>query len=70
MNYEVIPFPHKRRSSPLSPDLAARIKALLELGLSQQDIATITGVNQGRVSQVNTGMRYPGIEPSQGDLFH
>ena len=64
-----IPFPRKRRSPPVTPELAARIKALLEYGLSQQDIATITGVNQGRVSEINTGMKFPGIEPSQGELF-
>jgi predicted XRE-type DNA-binding protein len=44
--------------------MASKIKALLNYGLSQQDIATICGVNQGRVSEVNTGMKYPGIEPA------
>ena len=64
-------FQKKRKSPPLTPELAAQIKALLNYGLSQQDIATITGLNQGRVSEVNTGMKYPGIEPAQLELtFH
>jgi DNA invertase Pin-like site-specific DNA recombinase len=61
----LVPFPKKRKSPPLTPEMAARIKALLNYGLSQQDIATMTGVNQGRVSEVNTGMKFPGISPCQ-----
>lgn len=64
-----VPFPRKRRSPKLTPELAARIKGLLKYGLSQQDVATVCGVNQGRVSEVNTGRRFPGVEPAQGDLF-
>lgn len=67
--HPIIPFPRKRKSPPVTPFMAAKIKALLEFGLSQQDIATICGVNQGRVSEINTGMKFPGIEPLQGDLF-
>lgn len=45
------------------------MKALLKIGVSQQDIATICGVNQGRVSEVNTGKLYGSVSPDQGDLF-
>lgn len=61
----VLPFPRKRKSPPVTPEMASKIKALLDAGLNQQDIATICRVNQGRVSEVNTGMRFPGIEPAQ-----
>lgn len=61
----LVPFPVKRKSPPVTPEMAARIKALIEYGLSQQDIATMCGVNQGRVSEVNTGMKFPGVEPCQ-----
>ena len=61
----VIPFPRKRRSPRMDPRIAAKIRALLDLGLSQQDIATICRVNQGRVSEVNTGKRFAGIKPAQ-----
>ncbi|MEZ5870583.1 MAG: hypothetical protein R3D32_01820 [Nitratireductor sp.] len=62
---KIVPFPRKRKSPPVTPEMAARIKALLIYGLSQQDIATITGVNQGRVSEINTGAKFLGIEPAQ-----
>ena len=67
--HTIVPFPRKRKSPPVTPEMAARIKGLLRYGLSQQDIATICGVNQGRVSEINTGMKFPGIEPKQLDLF-
>lgn len=63
--HTIIPFPKKRKSPIVTPEIASRIKALLNYGLSQQDIATMCGVNQGRVSEVNTGMKFPGIEPIQ-----
>ena len=66
----IIPFLVRRKSPKVTPAMAARIKALLSAGYSQQDIATICGVNQGRVSEVNTGQKFPDVEPSQGDLFH
>ncbi len=70
MHYQnVIPMPCKRKSPPVTPEMAAKIKALLTYGLSQQDIATICRVNQGRVSEVNTGMRFPGIEPAQIEMI-
>ena len=63
--HTIVPYPRKRKSPPVTPEMAAKIKALLAYGLSQQDIATMCGVNQGRVSEVNTGMKFPGIAPAQ-----
>jgi len=65
----IVPFPRKRKSPVVTPEMAARIKAMLETGMCQHDIAAHFGVNQGRVSEINTGVKFPGIEPDQGDLF-
>ncbi|MER8516129.1 helix-turn-helix domain-containing protein [Mesorhizobium sp. M1060] len=67
------PFPPiplaPRRSSPrMSDEMAAKAKALLGLGYSQQDIATMLGVNQGRVSEINTGERFGSVPPAQLEL--
>ena len=61
----IIPFPGIRRSPTVTSDMAAKMKALLKTGMNQHDIAAHFRVNQGRVSEVNTGMIYPGIEPTQ-----
>ena len=45
--------------------MAAKAKALLGLGFTQQDIATMLGVNQGRVSEIKTGHRFGGVPPAQ-----
>lgn len=65
----VVPFPRKRKSPTVTPVMASRIKAMLETGMCQHDIAARFGINQGRVSEINTGMKFPGIVPDQGDLF-
>ncbi len=59
----------KRKSPPVTPEMAAKIKALLVVGMNQHDIAARYEINQGRVSEINTGMKFPGIEPDQGDMF-
>jgi predicted XRE-type DNA-binding protein len=51
-------------SMPISAELAAKIKALLNRGLYQHQIAAAVGVNQGRVSEIKTGKRFPKIPPS------
>lgn len=61
----VIPMPRKRKSPPVTPEMAARIKTLLNAGMCQHDIAAFFRINQGRVSEVNTGMKFPGVEPAQ-----
>ena len=61
----------ERRPSPsVTPEMAAEIRYLkYEKKLYNHQIAAIFGINQGRVSEVLTGKRYPGIAPAQGSLF-
>ncbi|TVR05606.1 MAG: hypothetical protein EA385_17485 [Salinarimonadaceae bacterium] len=67
---KILPFPRRRRSPDVTPEMAAKIKYLLALSITQHDIAAHFGINQGRVSEINTGMKFPGIEPPrQLDLF-
>ncbi len=63
-------FPYKpgRKSPKVDTAMAAKIKALLKHGLTQQDIASICGINQGRVSEIKTGKAYLEVEPSQLEL--
>lgn len=59
-----------RGSSPgVTPEMAAKIKHLLRLGMMQHHIAARFRINQGRVSEINTGRRFPDVEPRQLDLF-
>lgn len=51
-------------SPPVSPGIAAMIKRLLERGLYQHQIASILGINQGRVSEVKTGKKHAKVPPS------
>jgi hypothetical protein len=37
--------------------------------MTQHDIAAHFKINQGRVSEINTGMKFPGVSSSQLDLF-
>jgi len=69
MDTPIIHFPRKRKSPTVTPEMAAEIKRLLDMGMHQHDVAARYGINQGRVSEISTGLKYPGIEPSQGDLF-
>lgn len=57
-------------SAPMSPELAAKIKRLLGEGLYQHQIASALGINQGRVSEVNTGKVYPKIPPAEQTSFN
>jgi predicted XRE-type DNA-binding protein len=63
-------FPHNgthrhRRRAPLTADLAAKIKKLAaSTRLFQHEIAAELGLNQGRVSEVFTGKRYPEVPPA------
>lgn len=66
-----IALPRKRKSPPVTPEMAAEIKALIEAGVCQHDIAAHYKINQGRVSEIATGMKFPGIEPAQLEItFH
>lgn len=63
-------FPKRKKSPVVTPEMAAEIKALLRSGtMSQHDIAARYRINQGRVSEIKTGLKFPGVEPAQLDLF-
>ena len=68
----IVRFPKKRKSRTVTPEMAAEIKALLLPGyMNQHDIAARYGINQGRVSEINTGAKFPGVEPAQMEFdFH
>lgn len=52
---------------PVTPEMAAYIKLLRQKGLHQHKIAACFGINQGRVSEVLTGKRFPQV-PAAGEL--
>jgi hypothetical protein len=56
----------KRQSPPVTPEMAARIKWLLQTHMMQHDIAAKFGINPGRVSEINTGKRFKDISPAAG----
>ena len=44
--------------------MAAKIKYLVgQIGLFQHQVAAMLGINQGRVSEVMNGKRYPDVGP-------
>ena len=47
----------ERNRAPMTEATYAKIRARLALGQMQHDIAADLGINQGRVSEVNTGKR-------------
>ena len=49
----------KRKRAPLNDETIWEIRRRLALGHYQHDIAADLGINQGRVSEVNTGKRQP-----------
>jgi predicted XRE-type DNA-binding protein len=53
-----------KSSTRMTPSLAAEIKRLAAPGvLMQHQIAAILGLNQGRVSEVLSGKRFPDVQP-------
>ena len=46
-----------RKRAKLTPETYAEIRRRLNIGEFQHDIAADMGINQGRVSEVNTGKR-------------
>jgi predicted XRE-type DNA-binding protein len=49
--------------------MAAHIRFLVsERGLYQHQAAALVGINQGRVSEVMRGYRYPNVQPAQGSF--
>ena len=57
-----------RRSSPsVSPEMAGHIKFLVKVkGLYQHQAAALLNLNQGRVSEVIRGKRYPDAPAIRG----
>lgn len=53
------PRPAKRIRAKLNDQTIREIQARLAAGEMQHDIAADMGLNQGRVSEVNTGKRRP-----------
>ena len=56
---KIVPFPRRRKSPPLTHEMAAHIRRLYRLGMMQHDIAAHYRINQGRVSEVVNGKRFP-----------
>ncbi|MGC9952805.1 MAG: hypothetical protein ABSD21_00800 [Rhizomicrobium sp.] len=48
----------------MTAELAAQIKALLNTGLQQHQVAAALKLNQGRVSEVNTGKIFAKTKPA------
>ena len=54
----------RRAGNPLTAELAAKIKKLArETKLAQHQIAAKLDLNQGRVSEVLNGKRFPEVQP-------
>ena len=47
-------------SYSLTYEDAIKIHGMIMQGMKQHDIAAKFGVNQGRISEINTGKRFPG----------
>lgn len=54
----------KGKETQLTPGLIARIKRRLLNGEMQHLIAADLRINQGRISEINTGKRGAGISPA------
>lgn len=53
---------------PMTAALAAQAITLVKIyGLKQHQAAAILGLNQGRISEVITGKRYPNAKPLPPD---
>jgi hypothetical protein len=60
----------RKSSPPVTPAMAAEIRYLKkQKGLYNHQIAALFGINQGRVSEVMTGKRFPDVPPAQSSLF-
>lgn len=57
----------KRQSPPMTPTRAAIAKRLMMSGFYQHQVAAKLGVNQGRISEVNTGKIFPEVPPASPD---
>jgi hypothetical protein len=53
--------PTRRPSRKLTVEDAAIIKKMLREGAYQHQIAAVFETNSGRISEINTGKRFPGV---------
>lgn len=60
------PRPADRVRAKLTDETIREIKRRIALGHMQHDIAADLGINQGRVSEVNTGKRRPANDNQLG----
>ena len=67
-NKKINPPSCRRKSPRVTPDMAAMFHRLRKVGMLQHDIAALYSVNQGRVSEVLKGRRFPDLL-DQGSLF-
>jgi hypothetical protein len=52
----------------LTPETVAIIKRRLISGELQHEIAADYRINQGRISEINTGQRFAHVPPAQGGM--
>ena len=61
---------NRKPSPPVTPEMAAQIRYLKKTKqLYNHQIAAMFGINQGRVSEVLTGKKFPNVPPAQQSLF-
>ena len=71
MDALIIPYLRRRRSPDVTPEMAAKIRTMLRLGMTQHDIASHFRVNQGRVSEIKTGIhRYAFVDPAPVEALY
>ena len=56
-----------RHSPPMTPERAAIAKRLMMSGFYQHEVAAKLGVNQGRISEINTGKIFAEVKPASID---
>ena len=56
-------------ATPMTQEVADKIRKFKAQGLYNHQIAAELNINQGRVSEVVTGKRFPEDKPKQRDLF-
>lgn len=58
----------RRPSVSITPSIAAKIKRLSEDGLYQHEIAAQIQCNQGRISEVLSGKKFPEVQPESQSM--
>ena len=58
----------KKKTPSVTVEMAAKIKLLLKTGEKQHRIAALFDINQGRISEINTGKKFSNVDPRQYDL--